>query len=169
MWRLSSTRTSSSKCGSLLLRAGAELAATERSRCFWQVWDLGGQSSIRPYWRCYYPNTDAIVFVVDSTDEERLPQAKAALDGLLGEEDLRGSHLCVFANKQVRRPVRSRTVHVVRVDLLTHRSWLACAGSPSSAPCGRNQQATGLVGHQGSALGHSGHVCQGRHWLVGWL
>ena len=22
-----------------------------------QVWDLGGQSSIRPYWRCYYPNT----------------------------------------------------------------------------------------------------------------
>lgn len=22
-----------------------------------QVWDLGGQSSIRPYWRCYYANT----------------------------------------------------------------------------------------------------------------
>ncbi len=22
-----------------------------------QVWDLGGQTSIRPYWRCYYPNT----------------------------------------------------------------------------------------------------------------
>ena len=20
-----------------------------------QVWDLGGQTSIRPYWRCYYP------------------------------------------------------------------------------------------------------------------
>lgn len=30
-----------------------------------QVWDLGGQTSIRPYWRCYYPNTDAIIFVVD--------------------------------------------------------------------------------------------------------
>jgi ADP-ribosylation factor-like protein 1 len=29
-----------------------------------QVWDLGGQTSIRPYWRCYYPNTDAIIFVV---------------------------------------------------------------------------------------------------------
>ena len=24
-----------------------------------QVWDLGGQTSIRPYWRCYYPNTQA--------------------------------------------------------------------------------------------------------------
>ena len=22
-----------------------------------QVWDLGGQTTIRPYWRCYYPNT----------------------------------------------------------------------------------------------------------------
>lgn len=22
-----------------------------------QVWDLGGQTSIRPYWRCYYQNT----------------------------------------------------------------------------------------------------------------
>ena len=22
-----------------------------------QVWDLGGQTSIRPYWRCYFPNT----------------------------------------------------------------------------------------------------------------
>jgi GTPase SAR1 family protein len=37
-----------------------------------QVWDLGGQTSIRPYWRCYYPNTDAIIFVVDSCDTERL-------------------------------------------------------------------------------------------------
>lgn len=24
-------------------------------RCAAQVWDLGGQTSIRPYWRCYYP------------------------------------------------------------------------------------------------------------------
>ena len=35
-----------------------------------QVRDLGGQTSIRPYWRCYYPNTDAIIFVVDSADRE---------------------------------------------------------------------------------------------------
>ena len=23
-----------------------------------QVWDLGGQTSIRPYWRCFYQNTN---------------------------------------------------------------------------------------------------------------
>merc|ERR1719314_9992 len=40
-----------------------------------QVWDLGGQTSIRPYWRCYYPNTQGIIYVVDSTDVDRLPDA----------------------------------------------------------------------------------------------
>ena len=48
-----------------------------------QVWDLGGQSSIRPYWRCYYPNTDAILFVVDATDVERLETARAELQAML--------------------------------------------------------------------------------------
>lgn len=65
-----------------------------------QVWDLGGQSSIRPYWRCYYPNTDAILFVVDSTDSERLETARAELQAMLEEEDLKDSVLLVFANKQ---------------------------------------------------------------------
>lgn len=48
-----------------------------------QVWDLGGQSSIRPYWRCYYPHTDAVIFVIDSTDVERLDVTKAELFALL--------------------------------------------------------------------------------------
>ena len=65
-----------------------------------QVWDLGGQTSIRPYWRCYYPNTDAIVFVVDSADVERMNVAKGELAAMLEEEELRDSILLVFANKQ---------------------------------------------------------------------
>lgn len=48
-----------------------------------KVWDLGGQTSIRPYWRCYYPNTDAIIFVVDSCDNERLGIAKQELMAML--------------------------------------------------------------------------------------
>merc|ERR1711881_107079 len=48
-----------------------------------QVWDLGGQTSIRPYWRCYYPNTDAIIFVVDSADTERISIARQELMAML--------------------------------------------------------------------------------------
>lgn len=65
-----------------------------------QVWDLGGQSSIRPYWRCYYPNTDAIIFVVDSADTDRINIAKSELTSMLQEEDLKSAKLLVFANKQ---------------------------------------------------------------------
>jgi ADP-ribosylation factor-like protein 1 len=61
---------------------------------------LGGQTSIRPYWRCYYPNTDAIIFVVDSCDVDRLGVAKQELTAMLEEDELKDAILLVFANKQ---------------------------------------------------------------------
>jgi ADP-ribosylation factor-like protein 1 len=66
-----------------------------------QVWDLGGQTSIRPYWRCYYANTQAVIYVVDSADRDRLPTSKAELLSMLSEDELKDAKLLVFANKQV--------------------------------------------------------------------
>ncbi|KAH9843989.1 ADP-ribosylation factor family-domain-containing protein [Rhodofomes roseus] len=65
-----------------------------------QVWDLGGQSSIRPYWRCYFPNTAAIIYVIDSADTERLKTSRSELLTMLSEEELAGVPLLVFCNKQ---------------------------------------------------------------------
>ncbi|SCV72237.1 BQ5605_C016g08081 [Microbotryum silenes-dioicae] len=65
-----------------------------------QVWDLGGQTSIRPYWRCYYADTKAVVYVVDSSDRERLGINKAELLAMLAEDELADAKLLVFANKQ---------------------------------------------------------------------
>jgi ADP-ribosylation factor-like protein 1 len=65
-----------------------------------QVWDLGGQTSIRPFWRCYLPNTNAIIFVVDSADKDRISGAKEELHLMLEEEELKNVILLVFANKQ---------------------------------------------------------------------
>jgi len=65
-----------------------------------QVWDLGGQTSIRPYWRCYYSNTDAIIYVVDSLDKDRMSTSKQELVSMLEEEELKKSILVVLANKQ---------------------------------------------------------------------
>jgi len=64
------------------------------------VWDLGGQTTIRPYWRCYYANTDAIIYVVDSSDHDRIGLSKSELLTMLEEEELRNALLLVFANKQ---------------------------------------------------------------------
>lgn len=61
---------------------------------------MGGQTSIRPYWRSYYANTAAVVFVVDSTDIERLEIAADELRSMLNEDELKDAALLVFANKQ---------------------------------------------------------------------
>jgi len=65
-----------------------------------QVWDLGGQTSIRPYWRCYYSNTDAVIYVVDSADRDRVGISKQELVSMLEEEELKNAILVVLANKQ---------------------------------------------------------------------
>ena len=64
------------------------------------VWDIGGQKAIRPYWKNYYDNTDGMVFVVDSSDEERLNECVEELTSLLAEEGLAKVPLLVYANKQ---------------------------------------------------------------------
>ncbi len=65
------------------------------------VWDVGGQREIRPYWRNYFDNTDALVYVIDSADRARLEEVNTELTRLLTEEDkLSGVPVLVFANKQ---------------------------------------------------------------------
>ncbi|CAD7956371.1 unnamed protein product [Amoebophrya sp. A120] len=79
---------------------GFNVETVQYKNISFQVWDLGGQSSIRPYWRCYFPNTNAIIYVVDSIDKERLQDAKEELNLMLGEEELQGVPLLILANKQ---------------------------------------------------------------------
>lgn len=64
------------------------------------IFFVGGQTSIRPYWRCYYSNTDAIIYVVDSADKDRIGISKDELLYMLREEELAGAVLLVLANKQ---------------------------------------------------------------------
>eukprot|EP00466_Bigelowiella_natans_P002699 jgi/Bigna1/86505/estExt_fgenesh1_pg.C_110055 len=64
------------------------------------VWDVGGQQKIRPLWRHYYQNTEGLIFVVDSTDKERLEESKEELDKMFQEDKLRDAAVLVFANKQ---------------------------------------------------------------------
>lgn len=50
------------------------------------VWDVGGQRTLRPYWRNYFEATDAVVWVVDSSDRMRTKDCQEELKGLLQEE-----------------------------------------------------------------------------------
>ena len=64
------------------------------------VWDIGGQRQIREYWSNYTANTDGLIYVVDSADEERLKECKGAMDELLESENMNNVPMLVFANKQ---------------------------------------------------------------------
>ncbi|XP_034721730.1 ADP-ribosylation factor-like protein 11 [Etheostoma cragini] len=64
------------------------------------VWDVGGQKSMRDNWRYYLDNCKAMVFVVDSSDPARLPEAQKVLKKVLSEKNLEGVPLMVLANKK---------------------------------------------------------------------
>mmetsp|Transcript_31040 Transcript_31040/g.68886 ORF Transcript_31040/g.68886 Transcript_31040/m.68886 type:complete len:184 (+) Transcript_31040:248-799(+) len=65
-----------------------------------EIWDLGGQQNLRPFWATYYKNTDAVIMVVDSTDRARVGVTKSELFNLLENEDLAKTPILVLANKQ---------------------------------------------------------------------
>jgi len=97
-----------------------ETTVTERSG------DVGGQRTLRPYWRNYFEQTDALVWVIDSSDKMRMCDCRDELRSLLTEDvrvlhplltlwlfshqliliitpprqRLAGASLLVFANKQ---------------------------------------------------------------------
>lgn len=98
--------------------------------------DLGGQTSIRPYWRCYYANTAAVIFVVDSTDIERLQTAAEELAAMLNEEELKDAALLVFANKQDQPGAKGAAdiSEALRLGELRDRNWtiMACSAVDGS-------------------------------------
>ncbi|KAK8049342.1 ADP-ribosylation factor-like protein 1 [Apiospora phragmitis] len=97
---------------------------------------IGGQTSIRPYWRCYYANTAAVIFVVDSTDIERLQTASEELAAMLNEDELQDAALLVFANKQDQPGAKGagEISEALRLGELRDRNWsiMACSAVDGS-------------------------------------
>ncbi len=97
--------------------SGFNMETVKYKNVQFNVFDLGGQTNIRPYWRCYYQYTDAVIYVVglytrlfsacfshwvplDSADMDRISISKQELVAMLQEEELKKASLLVFANKQ---------------------------------------------------------------------
>lgn len=64
------------------------------------VWDVGGQKKLRTLWRHYYTGTQALIFLVDSNDTNRIEEAKEELHHLLAADELSDATVLLFANKQ---------------------------------------------------------------------
>ena len=123
---------------------GFNIKSVARDGVRLNVWDVGGQREIRPYWcvaakcasasehrarghlppaslacspahpparrRNYFDGTDALVYVIDSADSERLEEVCVELTRLLAEEDkLAGARFCCrrSLHAAARRPTPS--------------------------------------------------------------
>ncbi len=90
------------------------------------IWDIGGQQTIRALWKHYYENNNAIVFVVDSSDHERIDESAEELNFLLKADELKDCKLLVLANKQDMKDVMSPNEISEKLGLinLKSRKWL---------------------------------------------
>lgn len=64
------------------------------------LWDIGGQAELRASWKHYLEGADVLVYVLDSTDEARLPEAGAELKEVLASPGMASVPFLVLANKQ---------------------------------------------------------------------
>jgi len=64
------------------------------------VWDVGGQDKIRSLWRHYLSGSEALIFVIDSSDRARIDEAKNEMLRVINDREMADASLLVFANKQ---------------------------------------------------------------------
>uniref|UniRef100_A0A6B2LLJ1 Uncharacterized protein n=1 Tax=Arcella intermedia TaxID=1963864 RepID=A0A6B2LLJ1_9EUKA len=78
---------------------GSNSKLFQRGNVTIKAWDVGGQATFREGWTLYAENSDCILFVVDSSDPEKLPEAKRELHALLENPNLSGLPMIVACNK----------------------------------------------------------------------
>ncbi len=96
------------------------------------VWDIGGQDKIRPLYRHYFEKTDGLLFVVDSSDRDRLQEARNELFGIITNESMTSVPFVVIANKSdlpmALKP--SELIEQLSLHSISRRRWYiqsACA------------------------------------------
>lgn len=62
------------------------------------MWDVGSRDKARPLWRHYYQNCQAMIFVVDANDRDRIDEVKFELRRAMSEDELRDAVPSVVGN-----------------------------------------------------------------------
>ncbi|XP_025109745.1 E3 ubiquitin-protein ligase TRIM23-like isoform X2 [Pomacea canaliculata] len=90
------------------------------------IWDIGGQHLVRFFWKHYYLNTQAVIFVLDCSNRERLTEAQNELVNVVQEKELKEASLLIFANKQDvedHASIEEITQQMGLLKMCCNRSW----------------------------------------------
>eukprot|EP01071_Lankesteria_metandrocarpae_P003884 Lankesteria_metandrocarpae@DN3242_c0_g1_i2.p1 len=104
---------------------GFSIKTLEHNGYTLNIWDVGGQKTIRCFWRNYFEETDGLIWLVDATDKLRLDDCKTELHNVLQDDRLAGASLLVMANKQdIRGAATAAEIReVLELDKIAMRNW----------------------------------------------
>ena len=113
---------------------GFNVESVQYKNITFSVWDVGGQAMIRRLWHHYYNGNHGIIFVVDSSDLNRIEEAAFEVQNLLNEDLLHDAVLLVYANKQdlPNAMSASELTEKLGLSLTSNRKWFvqpSCAVS----------------------------------------
>ena len=104
---------------------GHNVKTIEDKNMSFTVFDINGQPKFRQLYGYYFTGTDAIIYVVDSTDSERIEESRQELVDMLSNDLLRDFVLLVLANKQDLPHALSSSDVITKLGLqsMHNRNW----------------------------------------------
>ncbi|KAL6117465.1 arl13a [Pungitius sinensis] len=97
--------------------------------------DVGGSAQSRGAWRELYGEAHGIVFVLDSSDRQRIKEVKEVLADLLKQPRVAGKPILVLANKQdkMNALLGNELIEILLLEKLVNQSRSLCHIEPCSA------------------------------------
>lgn len=102
------------------------------------IFDLGGGKRIRGIWKNYYSESHGVVFVVDSTDVQRIQETRETMAEVLQHPRIAGKPILVLANKQDKEGALAEAdiIENLSLEKLVNENKCLCQIEPCSAILG---------------------------------
>uniref|UniRef100_A0A1A8GCJ2 ADP-ribosylation factor-like 13b n=1 Tax=Nothobranchius korthausae TaxID=1143690 RepID=A0A1A8GCJ2_9TELE len=102
------------------------------------IFDLGGGKRIRGIWKNYYSESYGVVFVVDSTDVQRIQETRETMAEVLQHPRIAGKPVLVLANKQDQEGALAEAdiIENLSLEKLVNENKCLCQIEPCSAVLG---------------------------------
>ncbi|XP_028275433.1 ADP-ribosylation factor-like protein 13B [Parambassis ranga] len=102
------------------------------------IFDLGGGKRIRDIWKNYYSESHGVVFVVDSSDVQRIQETRETMAEVLQHPRIAGKPVLVLANKQDQEGALAEAdiIENLSLEKLVNENKCLCQIEPCSAILG---------------------------------
>ncbi|XP_022070476.1 ADP-ribosylation factor-like protein 13B isoform X1 [Acanthochromis polyacanthus] len=102
------------------------------------IFDLGGGKRIRGIWKNYYSESHGVVFVVDSSDVQRIQETRETMAEVLQHPRIAGKPVLVLANKQDQEGALAEAdiIENLSLEKLVNENKCLCQIEPCSAVIG---------------------------------